>query len=82
MNILLNEEDPDELIERLIKRPVIATIKAVIEKWHSYDGCDVNYNDYTDVDTNSHPYKILKACAEIKGCRVEPIIKYLVEGAC
>ena len=36
--------------------------------------------DYTDVDTNSHAFKILKACAEIKGCRVEPIIKYLIEG--
>ncbi len=36
----------------------------IIDKWHTYPGCEENYTDYKEIDKNSSKFKILKACSE------------------
>lgn len=81
-HILCDVIDPDEVIRTLIRKPMIAMMDAIIEKWHTYPQCEENYKSYDEVDPKSQKFITLKACAEfINGCAVEPVIRYMVEGA-
>ena len=80
VNVIVNEVDPDDVIEKLFKKPVEDVIKKIIEKYHTYPGC-TDFTTYEEVDKKSNRYKFLVACAKIAGCRVEPVIAYMVKKA-
>ncbi len=69
----------NEVIDKLIRNPVREKIRQIIAKWHTYPGCENDYHAYTEVDASSHPYKMLRGCAEIYSCRIEPVLHYMIE---
>lgn len=71
-----------DLIDRFVKSLDEETCEKIIEKWHSYPGCEENYRNYSEVDKKAFKYKCLASVSShlFGEQRVELVLRYMIEG--